>query len=63
MKKLLFVAVLGVFAACGSNHSETPAAVDSTKVDSSKVDTAHAVVDTTKHADSAKVDTTAAKHK
>lgn len=54
MKKLLFVFVLGAFAACGSGSTEATA-TDSTKVDttavaidSTKVDTAAAAMDTTK---------------
>jgi len=59
MKKLLFVAVLGLgFAACGGSNSA--ATTDSTKVDSAAA--AVQTVDTTQKVDSTKaLDTTAKK--
>ena len=54
MKKLLFVCVLGAFAACGTGKVETSAADSLKSLDSAKaaVDTAKMMVDTAK----AKVD-------
>ena len=59
MKKLLFVLVIGAFAACGGENKEVKADTTAATVDTAaaKVDTAAAKVDTT----AAKVDTAAKK--